>query len=64
MKLAIVFIFAFALAPMGQAQSLQRKRPRWAVLTGMVFGQVSIKKSSGHIRRYEGKSQGALISSV
>jgi hypothetical protein len=41
-----------------------RKRPKWAVLTGVVFGQVSIKKSSRHIRRYEDKSQGALISSV
>jgi hypothetical protein len=41
-----------------------RKRPKRAVLTGMVFGQVSIKKSSGHIRRYEDRSQGALISSV
>jgi hypothetical protein len=40
------------------------KRPKWAVLTGVVFGQVSIKKSSRHIRRYEDKSQGALISSV
>ena len=40
------------------------KRPKRAVLTGMVFGQVSIKKSSGHIRRYEDRSQGALISSV
>src|ERR1700730_18635978 len=36
---------------------IYRKRPKRAVLTGMVFGQVSIKKSSGHIRRYEDRSQ-------
>jgi hypothetical protein len=34
------------------------KRPRWAALTGMVFGHVSIKKSSGQIRRYEEESGG------
>jgi hypothetical protein len=61
---------SLAILQNGRCQLISRnghsfsKRPRWAVLTGMVFGHVSIKKSSGQIRRYEDKSQGALISSV
>jgi len=62
--LFLFFLWLLSKQNIGGHGRIISKRPKRAVLTGMVFGQVSIKKSSGHIRRYEDRSQGALISSV